>query len=114
MTMRKYDYLSGYGKLDDSTVTFGTKVLHDQYDEPYDAYYSQYNEEGTYTVDPKDYKNGGADYLYKVVDDPSAARNSMTEYWPYPWKITTRRRATPSAYMSRRNGRPWTSISRES
>ena len=70
MTTREYEYLSGYGKLDDSTVTFGTKVLHDQYDEPYDAYYSQYNEEGTYTVDPKDYKNGGADYLYKVIDDP--------------------------------------------
>lgn len=85
MTIREYEYLSGYDKLDDPTVTFGDKVLRDQYDQPYNAYYSQYNEEGRYTVDEKDFKNGNADFLYKLASDP---RYTTVEFSGGKYEVT--------------------------
>ena len=45
MTTKEYMDIGGYGKLTDQTAEFGYKVLYDQYDNPYNAYYSQRSKE---------------------------------------------------------------------
>lgn len=67
MTTKKYIPLSGFGHNNDQTISFGSKTLRDQYNNPYSAYYSQFTEEGTYTSDEKEYKEGDYDYYYKVT-----------------------------------------------
>ena len=64
MTTKEYEYIGGYGNLKDPTVEFGDKILYDQYDHPYSAYYSKYSEEGTYTSSSADFAAGKADYYY--------------------------------------------------
>lgn len=64
MTTKDYEYIGGYGNLKDPTVEFGDKILYDQYDQPYSAYYSKYSEEGTYTSSSADFAAGKADYYY--------------------------------------------------
>ena len=66
LTEKEYISLSGFGHLEDPTVKFDNKVLYDQYDKPYSAYYSQYNEDGTYTTSLKEYNNKEKDYYYNV------------------------------------------------
>lgn len=67
-TYREYEDLSGYGELTDYSVTFGNKVLYDQYNVPYSAYYSQYSEEGNYTPDYLTWKNSkNIDYQYTIT-----------------------------------------------
>lgn len=66
MTINYYASLNGYGKLNDKTVSFGSKTMTDQYDKPYAGYYSQYSEEGTYTPDIEEFKAKNADFLFKV------------------------------------------------
>lgn len=76
MTVKEYMSLSGYGNLDDQTVTFDNKTLIDQYNIPYSAYFSQYNEEGNYTSDSADFKNGGYTFYYKnELNDNGYNRN---------------------------------------
>jgi hypothetical protein len=58
--------LSGFGHNDDQTISFGNKTLRDQYNVPYSAYYSQFNEEGNYTSNLEEYKEGDYDYYYRV------------------------------------------------
>ena len=67
MTTKEYISLSGFGDNDDQTISFGSKTLIDQYNNPYSAYYSQFTEEGTYTSDKKEYKEDDYDYYYKVT-----------------------------------------------
>lgn len=67
LTTKGYISLSGFGHNDDQTISFGSKTLRDQYNNPYSAYYSQFTEEGTYTSDEKEYKEGDYDYYYKVT-----------------------------------------------
>lgn len=67
MTTKKYISLSGFGHNNDQTISFGSKTLRDQYNNPYSAYYSQFTEEGTYTSDEKEYKEADYDYYYKVT-----------------------------------------------
>lgn len=64
---KEYMSLSGFGNNDDPTISFGNKILIDQYDNPYSAYYSQYTEEGKYTSDKKEYEAGDYDYYYKIT-----------------------------------------------
>ena len=64
MTTKEYENIGGYGNLKDPSVEFGNKVLHDQYDQPYSAYYSNYAEEGSYTNNSADYAEGKTDYYY--------------------------------------------------
>ena len=64
---KEYMPLSGFGNNDDPTISFGNKILIDQYDNPYSAYYSQYTEEGEYTSDKKEYEKGDYDYYYKLT-----------------------------------------------
>ena len=59
--------LSGFGNNDDPTISFGNKILIDQYDNPYSAYYSRYTEEGKYTSDKKEYEEGDYDYYNKLT-----------------------------------------------
>lgn len=59
---------SGFKKLNDPTVTFGNKTLFNNYDEPYTAHYSEYNEEGTYSETSADYVSGKVDYQYSAWD----------------------------------------------
>lgn len=66
LTIKSYSSLSGFGNNDDQTISFDNKILIDQYDVPYSAYYSQYNEEGTYTPNKEVYKSEDYDYYYKV------------------------------------------------
>jgi hypothetical protein len=66
LTIKSYSSLSGFGNNDDQTISFDNKILVDQYDVPYSAYYSQYNEEGTYTPNKEVYKSEDYDYYYKV------------------------------------------------
>ena len=65
MTTNEYMSLSGDGRNRDRTIEFGHVVLRDQYDEPYNAYYSKYNEEGSYTESEKVYKEGNTDFFYR-------------------------------------------------
>ena len=67
LTLKSYSSLSGFGHNNDQTISFGSKTLRDQYNNPYSAYYSQFTEEGTYTSDEKEYKEGDYDYYYKVT-----------------------------------------------
>lgn len=67
LTLKSYSSLSGFGHNNDQTISFGSKTLRDQYNNPYSAYYSQFTEEGTYTSDEKEYKDGDYDYYYKVT-----------------------------------------------
>ena len=66
MTTKEYISLSGFGNNNDQTIAFDNKILVDQYNNPYSAYYSTYNEEGKYTSNSADYKTGEYDYLYKT------------------------------------------------
>ena len=67
MTTKKYISLSGFGNNDDQTISFGSRTLIDQYNNPYSAYYSQFTEEGNYTSDKEKYKEGDYDYYYKIT-----------------------------------------------
>ena len=67
MTTKKYIPLSGFGNNDDQTISFGSRTLIDQYNNPYSAYYSQFTEEGSYTSDKEKYKEGDYDYYYKIT-----------------------------------------------
>ena len=63
--------ISGYGDLQDQTVSFGSTLQIGQYDDaPYDAYYSTYSEEGKYTESPAEFSAGRADFLYRKTSDP--------------------------------------------
>ena len=67
MTTKKYIPLSGFGNNNDQTISFGSRTLIDQYNNPYSAYYSQFTEEGSYTSDKEKYKEGDYDYYYKIT-----------------------------------------------
>jgi hypothetical protein len=69
MTIKEYLPLSGFGENNDPTISFGNKVLTDQYDNPYSAYYSQYNENGRYTDNSATYQDGNYDFYYHQVSD---------------------------------------------
>lgn len=75
MTINYYKSLSGYGKLDDMSVDFGSKVMTDQYGNQYSAYYSKYSEEGTFTSDPKEFEEKKTDFYYSVDTDTSMRPN---------------------------------------
>ena len=59
----------GFGQNNDGSITFGNKVLRDQYNNSYSAYYSQYSEEGIYTSDSAKYPGPGIDYYYNIELD---------------------------------------------
>lgn len=67
LTVKTYSGLGGIGNNDDPTISFDNKVLIDQYNRPYSAYYSQFNEEGRYTSDKEKYKEEDYDYYYKLT-----------------------------------------------
>lgn len=67
MTTKEYISLSGFGNNNDQTISFGSKTLIDQYNRPYSAYYSQFNEEGRYTSDKEKYKEEDYDYYFKLT-----------------------------------------------
>lgn len=69
MTLKKYEPINGYGQNNDGSITFGDKVLRDQYNNPYHAYYTQYSEDGIYTSDSATYKNNNADFYYNIEID---------------------------------------------
>jgi hypothetical protein len=69
LTEKEYVSLSGFGRNDDDSISFGSKTLYDQYDNPYSAYYSQYGEEGRYTNSSGDFLSGGYDFYYSVNAD---------------------------------------------
>lgn len=73
MTTKEYMSLSGDGRNNDRTIEFGSVTMRDQYDAPYAAYYSHYNEEGSYTEDPNVYREGNTDFFYRqetYIDKP--------------------------------------------
>ena len=69
LTEKEYITLSDFGDNNDATITFGNKVLIDQYGSPYSAYYSTYNEEGRYTSNSADFLSKEYDFYYKTEKD---------------------------------------------
>lgn len=68
-TVKKYDYPGiNYNKNTDPSIDFGHKILYNNHNEPYSAYYTKYSEEGTYSETSGDYINGNVDFQFSAFD----------------------------------------------